>query len=136
MTSENWHIFTCHEILALEEVGFQLEEHGEISPREFSGGPSRTAMDSINHPKCANSNDYATTRYGKVIRLNLKAPIIDHRNKWKSARQVQNVNEVSYPRFGRVFTIDNDICPSKKQYHVIINDFPIVHVLILLTCIL
>lgn len=78
VTSENWHKFTCHKILALEETGFQLEEHGELFPREFFGGPSTTAMDLINHPKRANPNDYATTRYGIVIRLNLKAPIIDH----------------------------------------------------------
>ena len=114
---------TRQEILALEEVGFQLEEHGEISPREHFGGPSTTSMDIINHPKLANPNDYATTWYGKVVRCNLKAPVVDHYNKWKSASQIQNVTEVLYPGFGRVFTIDGGIYPSKKLYHTTISKF-------------
>ena len=115
---------SCQEILALEDARFQLEVHGEYLNVSFFGGPSTTTMDTINHPKPANPNDYATTRYGKVIPCNSKAPTIDHRNKWESACQVQNVTEVPYLGFGRVFIIDSGIYPSKKQYHVIISNFP------------
>ena len=111
---------TREEILSLEEAGFQLEEQKELSPRKLFGGHTTNVMDTINRPKPANPNDYATTRFGKPVRRNMGVPTIDHRNKWESARnvkaQIRNVVEVPYPGLGRIYTIESGIFPKQKEY--------------------
>lgn len=119
---------TREEILSLEEAGFQLEEQKELSPRKLFGGHTTNVMDTINRPKPANPNDYATTRFGKPVRRNMGVPTIDHRNKWESARnvkaQIRNVVEVPYPGLGRIYTIESGIFPKQKEYQVTISNFP------------
>jgi hypothetical protein len=99
-----------------------------MSPRRlFHNSPTAAAANGT----ILNPSDVAahpTKRYGRTIKRHEGAPIVDHRNKWETARNVKvivkNVTPIPYPGYGRIITMDSGIYPKQKTYIVALCDFP------------
>ena len=79
------------EVLALEDVGFQLQQ-GEVlsSPRRLSTiATLPTHQTDFRVPLKLNA--YSTSGFGKTVCRNLGAPTAYHKNKWESTRPVNQI---------------------------------------------
>ena len=73
-----------HEILTLEDVGFQLQQKEILSPRRRLSTIEMFPIPWMDFHVSLNLNAHSTFRFGKSVLRNLAAPMIDHKNKWES----------------------------------------------------
>ena len=113
-----------HEVLALEDVGFQLQQREVLPPRR-----RLSTIATLPSPWtifCAPLNPDAqpTSRYKKVGRCNLVALMASHKCKWECAELMDNyyvvgVIAIPYPRFEvLIYIVSNE----DIAYHVTIGD--------------
>jgi hypothetical protein len=82
----------------------------------------------FDHPSPTNPDIYPTTRNNKSIRRNTNSPMVEHRNKWKSARNIKGmvlgITILPFHGLGAIILLESGIEPNKKVYQITINLFP------------
>jgi hypothetical protein len=73
------------EVLALEYVGFQLQQREVLSPSRRLSTIAMLPIPRTDFHVPLNSDAHPTSRFGKSVRRNLAPPTFDHKNKWESA---------------------------------------------------
>lgn len=80
------------------------------------------------HPRPAHAERVPSIRNGKKVRRRSKVPTENHRNQWKSARNViasiTGVNFLLYPGHGAIITLSSGIEPNQKIYNITLCNFP------------
>ena len=118
---------TQKEILDLENAGFRLAPHVELSPRKlFREDGSLVDLSEYVAPKFP--NDFPKRRFGKNIRRNPKAPSTKHANSCASALsvigQILKVSMVPAPALGCIITFESRNGLKISQYLITIGQFP------------
>jgi len=117
-----------HEILELQEAGFNLQSTTPLSPRRLFAGSKLFEAVLWTHPKPPNSDRVPTIRSGKSVRRNPKAPGEAHRNQWESARNVKvtivGVNLLPYPSLGAIVVLQSGVEPTTNTYNITLCNFP------------
>jgi hypothetical protein len=74
----------------------------------------------FDHPSSPNPNICPTTRNSKSIRRNANAPTAEHRNKWKSARNIKGmvlgITVLPFLGLGAIISLESGVEPDKKVY--------------------
>jgi hypothetical protein len=73
------------EVLALEDVGFQLQQREVLSHRRRLFIIATLPIPRTDFRVPQKPDAHPTSRFGKTVRRNLGAPTTDHKNKWESA---------------------------------------------------
>jgi hypothetical protein len=111
---------TRQEILLLQDAGFKFQERPAMSPRRMFTLSNHFEAPVFDHPNPANSDIYPTTRNSKYIRLNANTPMVKHRNKWESARNIKGtvlgVIVLLFPGLGAIISLESGVDPNKKVY--------------------
>jgi hypothetical protein len=115
-----------HEVLALEDAGFQLQQREVLSPRRMFSMIATLPIPRTDFHAPPNPDAHPTSRFGKTVRRNLSAPMPDHKNKWESAGlmdgyYVVGVTAIPYPGFGVLINI---VSKEDISYRVTIGDIP------------
>ena len=117
---------TREEVFALEDVGFQLQQRGAMSPHRMFISSLDMPIPCAQFEVPANPDSHKTIRGNSTIRKNGDALTTEHRNQWESAShmnkcQDMNVNAIPYPGYRVVITLDSG---KGKVYYVSITNFP------------
>ena len=112
-----------HEVLALEDVGFQLREREVISPHRTLSTITTLPIPRMGFRAPLNTNVHPTSRFGKTMHRNLVAPMVEHKNKWESVglvdgHYVVGINAI-HPGFGVSINI---VSKEDFAYHFTIGD--------------
>jgi hypothetical protein len=82
----------------------------------------------FDHPSPPNPDIHSTTRNNKSIRRNVNAPMVKHRNKWESARNIKGtvlgVTVLPFPGLGAIISLESEVEHDKKVYQITISHFP------------
>ena len=113
-------------VLALKDVGFQLQQREVLSPHCRLSTIAMLPIYRMDFHVPLLPDVHPTSKFGKSARLNLTAPIVDHKNKWKSAGlmneyYVVGISAIPYPRFGVLINI---VSKEDNTYRVTIGDMP------------
>jgi hypothetical protein len=118
--------FSRQKVLALENVGFQLQQSGALSPSR-----RLTTITMLPNPRMdfhvpLNPDAHPASRFGKSMRRNLAPPTVDHKNKWESAGlmnryYVVGITPILYLEFGVLINI---VSKEDITYRVTIGDMP------------
>jgi hypothetical protein len=75
-----------------------------------------------------NPDIYPTTQNSKTIRRNANAPTVEHRNKWKNARNIKGTvlgdTILPFPSLRAIIFLESGVEPDKKVYQITISHFP------------
>ena len=115
-----------HEVLALEDAGFQLQKREVFFPRRMFFTIATLPIPRTDFHAPPNPDAHPTSRFGKTVRCNPTAPMADHKNKWESAGlmdgyYVVGVTAIPYPGFGVLINI---VSKEDIAYRVTISDIP------------
>jgi hypothetical protein len=82
----------------------------------------------FDHPGPPNPDIHPTTRNSKSIRRNINAPTAEHRNKWKSARNIKGtvlgVTLLPFPGLRAIISLESGVEHDKRVYRITISHFP------------
>jgi hypothetical protein len=82
----------------------------------------------FDHPGLANPDIYPTTWNSKSIWHNTNVSTAEHRNKWKSARNIKGtilgITILPFPGLGTINALESKVQPDKKVYRITISHFP------------
>jgi hypothetical protein len=114
------------EVLALENVGFQVQQSGALSPSRRLITITMLPIPRMDFHMLLNSDAHPTSRFGKSVRRNLAPPTVDHKNKWESAGlmdiyYVVGITAIPYQGFGVLINI---VSKEDITYRVTIGDMP------------
>ena len=73
------------EVVAFEDVGFQLQQREALSPRCRLSTIATLPISCLHFCMPPNPDAHPTFRFGKTVRRNPTTPLADHKNKWESA---------------------------------------------------
>ena len=131
VTPNIWHvkIFTSllrHEVLALEDVGFQLQQTEALSPCHGLLTITMFSIPHIDFHVPLHPDAHPTLKFGKSVHCNLATPTIDYKNKWENAElmgsyYVVEITAIPYPGFGVLINI---VSKEDITYRVTIGDMP------------
>jgi hypothetical protein len=118
---------TRHETLLLQDAGFKLQERPSMSPRRMFILSNLSEAPVFDHPGPPNPDIYPTTWNSKSIRRIANAPMVEHRNKWESARNIKGtvlgISVLPFPGLGAIISLESRIEPDKKVYRITISHF-------------
>ena len=83
-----------HEVLALEDVKFQLQQREALSPHHRLSTIAILPIPQTDFHVPLNPDAHPTSTFGMSLHCNLAAPTVDHRLKWESARLMDGYNVV------------------------------------------
>jgi hypothetical protein len=114
------------EVLALEDVGFQLQQREALSPRRRLSTIATLPIPRSHFSMPPNPDAHPTLRFRKTMHHNPTVPLADHKNKWESARLMEGyyvvgVTAIPCPGFGVIINI---VSKLDITYHVTIGDIP------------
>ena len=114
------------EVLALKDVGFQLQQREVISPRRRLSTIATLPIPQTDFRVPLKLDAHPTSRFGKTVRRNLGALMANHKNKWESVGlmdgyYVVGIIAIPYPRFGVLLNI---VSNDDIKYCVTIADMP------------
>ena len=119
---------TRSEILELQEAGFCLQSTTPLSPRRLFSTSKAFEPVLWSAPRPLHADRIPSTRNGKNVRRNPKAPMEAHRNQWESARNVKasilRVNLLPYPGLGAIIVLQSGVEPNEHVYNVTLCNFP------------
>ena len=119
---------TRSEILELQEAGFRLQSTTALSPRRLFTTSKVFEPVLWTHPRPLHADRVPSSRNGKNVRRNTKAPTEAHRNQWESARNVKanilRVNLLPYPGLGAIIVLQSGVEPDDKLYNITLCNFP------------
>ena len=108
---------TRSEILELQEAGFCLESTTALLPRRLFTTSKVFEPMLWTHPRPLHADRIPSSRNGKNVRRNTKAPTEAHRNQWESARNVKanilRVNLLPYPGLGAIIVLQSGVEPDE-----------------------
>jgi hypothetical protein len=111
---------TRQETLLLQDADFTLQERPSMSPRRMFALSNLFEAPVFDHPGPPNPDIYPVTRNSKSIRRNANAPTAEHRNKWKSARNIKGmvlgITVLPFLGLGAIISLESGVEPDKKVY--------------------
>ena len=118
---------TPKEILDLQNAGFCLPQRLEISPRRLFGNHD-LPLDVLGLQVPESPAEHPSTRSGKKIRRNPKAPTTKQANNCASALTmkavIREVTMVPHPGFGCIIALDSGTSPAIERYMITVSAFP------------
>jgi hypothetical protein len=126
---------TREEILLLQDAGFKLQERSSMSPRRMFALSNLFEAPVFDHLGPPNPDVHPSTWNSKSVWRNANAPMAEHRNKWKSARNIKGtvlgISVLLFPGLGAIISLESGVEPDKKVYRITISHFFLsAHVLI------
>jgi hypothetical protein len=119
---------TCQEALLLQDAGFKLQDRPSMSPRRMFMLSNLFEAPVFDHPNLPNPDIHPTIRNNKSIRQNINAPTAEHRNKWKSARNIKGmvlgITVLPFPGLEAIISLESGVEHDKKVYRITISHFP------------
>ena len=114
------------EVLALEDVEFQLQQREALSPRCMLSTITILPISRSHFSMPPNPNAHPTFGFGKTLHCNPTAPLADHKKQWESTGLMEyyyvvGVTSIPYPDFG---VIINVVSKQDITYQVTIGDIP------------
>jgi hypothetical protein len=114
------------EVLALEDVGFQLQQSGALLPSCRLTTITMLPIPRMDFHVPRNPDAHPSSRFGKSVHRNLVRPTVDHKNKWETAGlmdiyYVVGKIAIPYPWFGVLINI---VSKEDITYRVTIGDMP------------
>ena len=99
-----------HEALALEDIGFQLQQREILSPRQRFSTIAMFPIPRMVFHVPLNPDAHPTSKFGKSMCGNLVALRVDHKNKWESVElmdgyYVVGITVILYLGFGVLINI-------------------------------
>ena len=73
-----------HEVLTLEDVGFELQQKKILSPHRRLSTIAMLPITWTDFHVPLNPHAHSTFKFGKAVLRNLAALMVDHKNKWES----------------------------------------------------
>ena len=113
------------EVLALEDVGFQLQQREVLSPRRRLSTIPTHFIPCSHFSMPLNPDAHPTFRFRKSMRRNPTTPTADHKNKWENdgfmdGYYVVGVTAIPYPSYGVIINVSKD----DITYRITIGDIP------------
>jgi hypothetical protein len=119
---------TREETLLLQDAGFKLQERPSMSPRRMFALSNLFEALVFDHPGQPNPEVHPSTWNSKSVRRNANVPMVEHYNKWESARNIKgtvfSVTVLPFPSLGAIISLESGVEPDKKVYQIIISHFP------------
>jgi hypothetical protein len=117
------------EILRLEEAGFQLEEHQEVSPRRLFGDIPDQVAHAAAVPPPTDANIYPTLRDGRRIRRQLNGKVsVKQKNRWESADivniRINSITMLPYPAYGCIVLLQSKKGQKTSEYRLTLGPAP------------
>ena len=114
------------EVLALKDIGFQLQQREALFPRRRLSTIAMLPIPQMHFHVPLNPDAHPTSRFDKLVHRNLTALIVYHENKWESVGlmdgyYVVGIIVIPYPGFGVLINI---VSKEDITYRVIISDMP------------
>ena len=114
------------EVLALKDIGFQLQQREALFPRRRLSTIAMLPIPQTHFHVPLNPDAHPTSRFGKSVHRNLATLIVYHENKWESVGlmdgyYVVGIIVIPYPGFGVLINI---VSKEDITYRVIIGDMP------------
>ena len=120
---------TKGEILRLEQAGFQLEEHREISPRRLFQHSRSDIAEVVAVPTPEAPDAFPTLRDGRRIRCLPAGKVsVKQRNRWESAAilyaRINQVTPIPYPVNGGIVLLHYKKAQRTTDYRLTIGTTP------------
>jgi len=119
---------TRHEIVILQEVGFQLQDQPPISPQRLFTMSNVFEVVLYNHPIPLHIDSYPTTRWSKPIRHIAISPTTEYCNKSESTRNMKGtilgVTILLLLGLRAIITLQSGTEPQHKVYRITLGMYP------------